>query len=94
VITSATKGLRESVYQAIEAMYNDAFPAGESWLLAADRDGVGLPMATSKFATFAQADYDAIFAKLVSGEVIPLKDTDAASADALPVENVKVTVVQ
>ena len=69
VITSAMKGLRESVYQAIEAYYAEAFPGGESWLLGADRDGVGLPMETSRFSVFTQADYDAIFAKLVAGEI-------------------------
>jgi len=76
VITSAMKGLRESVYQAIEAYYNGEFPGGESWLLGADRDGVGLPMATSRFSVFTQADYDAIFAKLVAGEIDILKDGD------------------
>jgi basic membrane protein A len=76
VITSAMKGLRESVYQAIEAYYDGEFPGGETWVLAADRDGVGLPMDTSRFSTFTQADYDAIFAKLVANEVEIL--TDAA----------------
>ena len=33
-------------------------------------------MATSQFKTFTQADYDAIYAKLVAGEVDLLKDTD------------------
>ncbi|MDR1570757.1 MAG: BMP family ABC transporter substrate-binding protein [Oscillospiraceae bacterium] len=94
VITSATKGLRESVYQAVEAHYNGSFPGGESWLLGADRQGVGLPIETSKFEKFSQEDYDAIFAKLVAGEVAILKDTDAASAAELPVELTKVTIVE
>ena len=94
VITSSMKGLRESVYQAIEAFYNDAFPAGESWLLAADRQGVGLPMETSKFSVFTQEDYDAIFAKLVVNEIELLKDTDAAQATDLPLEVTKITLVQ
>lgn len=94
VLTSAMKGLRESVYQAVEAYYNGTFPAGESWNLAADRDGVGLPMETSEFEKFTQADYDAVFAKLVAGEVTILKDTDATTAADLPLEATKVTVVE
>ena len=31
-------------------------------------EGVGLPMETSKFETFTQADYDAILKRLVDGE--------------------------
>ncbi len=94
VITSAMKGLKASVSQAVTAYYDGKFPGGEAWVLGADRDGVGLPMETSKFTKFTQADYDAIFAKLVSGEVKPVKDTDAEDATKLPVTVTKVTLVQ
>ena len=94
VITSSMKGLGASVYQAIEAYYADAFPGGESWLLSADRDGVGLPMETSKFKTFTQADYDAIFAKLVAGEIALQKDSDVQAATEVTVELTKVTVIE
>jgi basic membrane protein A len=94
VITSAMKGLRESVYQAVSALYEGNFPGGESWLLAADRDGVALPMATSKFTTFTQADYDAIFAKLAANEIALIKDDGADDATKLPVEVTKVTLVE
>jgi basic membrane protein A len=94
VITSSMKGLRESVYAAIEGYYNDAFPAGEAWVLTAAEDGVGLPMATSQFTTFDQAAYDAIFAKLAANEIAVLKDDAAASPVELPLEIVAVTEVQ
>ncbi len=98
VITSAMKGLRESVYQAIEAYYAEAFPGGESWLLGADRDGVGLPMETSRFSVFTQADYDAIFAKLVAGEIELVKDVDAdgnaVAEGGIPTEITKVTTIE
>ena len=93
VITSSMKGLAASVYQAIEAYYADEFPGGESWLLSADRDGVGLPMETSRFAVFSQADYDAIYAKLVNGEVVLQKD-DIETAEDVAVDVTKVTVIQ
>lgn len=96
VITSATKGLKASVYQAITAYYEGKFPGGEAWVLGADRDGVALPMANSRFTKFAQADYDAIFAKLVAGEVDIVKDdklADKATPD-FATEIVKYTVIQ
>ncbi len=98
VITSATKGLGASVYQAIEAYYKGEFPGGESWHLGADRDGVSLPMANSRFTTFAQADYDAIFAKLVANEIALIKDLDDTGAAIvvtnIPTEVTKVTVIE
>ncbi|MDR2656452.1 MAG: BMP family ABC transporter substrate-binding protein [Oscillospiraceae bacterium] len=94
VITSAVKGLRESVYQAIDAAYKGEFPGGEAWVLGADRQGVGLPMEASKFTAFTQDDYDAIYAKLVAGEVSLKKDADAESADELSSDIVTVTVVK
>lgn len=76
VITSATKMLGQSVYDAIAAYYADSFPGGVSATLGADVDGVGLPMENSKFEVFTQADYDAIYAKLVAGEISIMKDKD------------------
>ena len=88
VITSAMKGLASAVEQALTAYYADKFPAGEAWVLGADKDGVGLPMATSKFQKFTQADYDALFAKLVAGEVTLVKDVKAEKdADGKQIPN-------
>ena len=92
VITSSMKGLRESVYQAIEAYYNGEFPGGQTWVLGADNDGVSLPMETSRFSVFTQEDYDAIYAKLVSGEIELVKDEVTSAAD-IPLELTKVTIV-
>lgn len=78
VITSAIKGLKSSVYDAIEAFYNGSFPGGQSVTLGADVDGVGLPQDFSRFETFDQVAYDAIYAKLVSGEVVVIKNETEA----------------
>ncbi len=94
VITSAMKGLGAAVQQALTAFYADAFPGGESWILGADKDGVGLPMATSRFNTFTQADYDALYAKLAAGEITLLKDTDATSAAELGATAVTVSIIE
>lgn len=77
VISSAMKGLGVSVYDGIKAYYDGSFPGGQVVTLDATNDGVELPMDTSKFTTFTSADYDAIFAKLVAGELALTKDVDA-----------------
>ncbi|MDD4080548.1 MAG: BMP family ABC transporter substrate-binding protein, partial [Eubacteriales bacterium] len=78
----------------LDAFYNGEFPAGQALVMDASRDGVALPMETSKFSTFSQADYDAIYAKLVAGEVPLLKDSDVKSVIEIPVENVTITEIQ
>lgn len=99
VITSAMKGLAAAVQSVLGEYYDGNFPGGQGLVYAADMDGVQLPMETSKFTKFTQADYDAVFAKLASGEVTPLKDVDAngdaiEDATKLPLKAAKVTVVE
>ncbi|MBR6801512.1 MAG: BMP family ABC transporter substrate-binding protein [Eubacteriaceae bacterium] len=93
VITSAMKDLAKSVYDGIAAFYAGTFPGGKSLSLGADVNGVGLPMATSKFTTFTQADYDAIYAALAADTdgIASTMVTEAEDATKLPVT--KVTVV-
>lgn len=98
VITSSMKGLRESVYFLLEQYYAGAFPGGQDIVLNAANDGVGLPMSTSKFDTFTQDDYDAIYAELVAASIPLVKDTDesgnpVAVAD-IPASSVSTTVVE
>lgn len=59
-LTSAMKMLTPAVYGAIKAYYNDTFPGGTSETLTINEDAVGLPMESSRFKNFTQADYDAI----------------------------------
>src|SRR5690554_2242679 len=80
VISSAVKGVGQAAYDALELFYADNFPGGEIWDLGAKEDGIGLPMETSRFKTFDQDDYDAIFEKIVDGTVkVP---TTVAELDA------------
>lgn len=69
IITSAMKKLSVSIYDGIKAYYDGSFPGGKTTVFTAENDGVGLPMETSKFEKFTQADYDALFAKLQGGEI-------------------------
>lgn len=93
VITSAMKMLGNSVYDALEAYYAGTFPGGQSVTLGADVDGVGLPLETSRFETFTQADYDTVYAMLVANEISIVKDTNGDTQVAvkdLPVSIVKI----
>ena len=91
VITSAMKGLTSSVKMALEDLYAGNFKGGVIDTLDVKLGGVGLPADFSRFATFTQADYDAIFAKLVSGEVVVVKD--AVSVMDLAVTKTTVTLI-
>ena len=72
VITSATKGLRESVMFALDKFYTDKFdeldPTGT--VLGAAEDAVGLPTATWSLANFSVDDYNALLASLKDGSLV------------------------
>ena len=72
VITSATKGLAESVNEALTDSMNNGWKftdayAGKETKLGAAENCVGLPMATSKFNKFTQEQYDTLYAQIVDG---------------------------
>ena len=82
VITSAMKMLSVSVYYGLAAFYAGSFPGGVTSTFKSAYDGVGLPMATSKFTTFTQADYDVILGKLKANEIAIYNDVaDTTTAD-------------
>ena len=80
VLTSATKGLTSSVYDALMDYYAGSFKGGEIVTLDVTVGGVGLPMETSRFATFTAEEYDAVFASLVDGSVVVSSVIDAMPA--------------
>ena len=94
VITSAMKQLSISVYDGIKAFYDGSFPGGETSIFSAANDGVGLPMEASKFTTFAQADYDALFEKLVNGDFEINNSTEDSTTADLTLSNTTVTFVE
>jgi basic membrane protein A len=85
VITSATKGLGASVVAVLESIYKtdswDTY-AGEETYFNASNAGVGLPTtvigddkanAFDRFTSFDKAAYDAVFATLADGSVVPVR---------------------
>ena len=93
VVTSAMKGLSTAVADVLDQYYAGSFPGGQNLVLGADKNAVSLAMDTARFATFDQAAYDAMYAKLASGDITVKNNEAAASADQLGTENCKVTVV-
>jgi len=89
IITSAMKGLSASVIEVLGMYYAGQFPGGQVLNMDASHDGVQLPMDTSRFNTFSQADYDALFAKLVANQiVIPNADLGTEWNDVLKISTV------
>ena len=101
VMTSAVKGLATSVVDVLTSIYKtDSFATygGKTTVFNAENDGVGLPTvvigddkanAFDRFASFDQAQYDELFAKMKAGDIeaireIPVADPSGnATADEL-----------
>jgi len=95
VITSAMKGLHASVYSCVSDFYAGKFPGGKALTFSADNDGVGLPMTSSKFNSFKQADYNAIFQKLANNEIPRMENlSEDGSPRVVPVRISRVTEVK
>ena len=86
VVTSATKGLAESVNEALTDAMNNGWKFSETYSgketkLGAAENCVGLPMSTSKFTKFTQEQYDSMYASIVDGT---LAIDDSYDADVKP----------
>jgi len=71
VITSAVKGLADSVQWALAKFYEGKFSelGGKGTALGAKDKAVGLPTATWSLKNWKVADYEALLAKIVDGSV-------------------------
>ena len=95
VITSATKGLRESVMYALEKFYADKFDdlKPEGTVLGAAEDAVGLPTATWSLKNFTVEEYNALLASLKDGSVTVDDDYSALNGLESKLSNVALTVI-
>ena len=96
VVTSAMKQLSVSVYDGVRDFYAGSFPGGKTSLFSAKNDGIGLPMETSKFTKFTQADYDAVYAQLKDGKITlvqPSEDNNDPTKD-LKLEKTTINFVE
>lgn len=93
IITSAMKGLTESVVYSLTRLYENGgvWPeemAGTTTVLGAANDAVGLPTAEDSWRldTYTVEEYETLFASIKSGEIVVSNATDVAP------ETTKVTV--
>lgn len=96
VVTSAMKQLSVSVYDGVRDFYAGSFPGGKTSIFSAKNDGIGLPMETSKFTKFTQADYDALYAQLKDGKITlvqPSEDNNDPTKD-LKLEKTTINFVE
>lgn len=84
VITSAMKNLKPAVYDAVKGAAEGNFQGGKEAVYGAEIKGVQISEDFSRFKTFKQADYDAIYAKLEKNENDIAKNIPADVADANP----------
>lgn len=94
VITSAVKLLSNSVYDGVKSYYDGSFKGGATAVLTVENDGLGLSMESSKFETFTQEDYDAVYAKLAGGEFTINNSIEDGTTKDLTLEKVTVSFVE
>ena len=96
VITSAVKGLKESVVKVLEQYYAgkwDTELAGKTQNLGASDNATGLPIANSRFNTFTADAYNALFAKIKNGTIVPDAATPSDANNAAWLANFEYVVV-
>ncbi len=93
VITSAMKGLADATVWAVEKHYANEWDTigGTATSLGAKDNAVGLPTATWSLSNWSVEDYEALFAKIVSGE-ITVDNTEVSAPKST--DNVTVTIVE
>lgn len=84
IITSAMKNLKKSVYEEVKAAVEGTFNGGMVDLYSVENKGVQISEDFSRFKTFKQADYDAIYAKLEKNEGDIAKNIPADVSNADP----------
>jgi basic membrane protein A len=92
VMTSAVKELKLSVFELIKDFYEGGFPGGLDVIYSAENDGIGLVLDNAKFTNFTKDDYDAIYAKLKSGQVKIMRDVDGRG-DPVTISDINTTAV-
>ena len=86
VITSAMKGLAQSVQISLGDFYNQGLQSGQLVLGAKD-DAVGLPVDTWSLSNWSVDDYNALFEKVKSGEVT-VKNDEVSDPSTAGLDNI------
>ena len=83
IITSAKKELGNAVYQGLSNFYDGTFTGGTLYEMDAANAGVGLEMDNARFKSFTREEYDTVYARLVSGGIVPYRATDYGNTSDL-----------
>jgi basic membrane protein A len=86
VVTSALKGLAQSVQIALGNFYGEGLQKGALCLGAAD-DAVGLPVDTWSLQNWSIEEYNALFEKIKSGE-ITIDNSEVADPSTAGLDNI------
>ena len=87
VVTSAMKGLDQSVVVALTNFYSDGLQSGALVLGAAD-DAVGLPVDTWALQNWTVDEYNELFAKLKDGTITVDANAEMSDPSTAGLENV------
>ena len=95
VVTSATKGLASAVQWALAKVYDGTFSeiGGNATSLGADNNAVGLPTATWSMQNFTVEEYEALFQKVLNGEVTIDNNAEMSNPAEAGLTNINVNFV-
>ena len=95
VVTSATKGLASAVQWALAKVYDGTFSeiGGNATSLGADNNAVGLPTATWSMQNFTVEEYEALFQKVLNGEVTIDNNAEMSNPAEAGLTNITVNFV-
>ncbi len=94
VITSAKKMLSNAVCTAVSDYYGGSVTGGAVYDMDAANDGIGLEMTNSRFETFSEVEYSAIYSMLVTGRIVPYSSTAFGDTSDIELVNTKVENVE
>lgn len=87
VVTSAMKGLAQSVMVALDNFYSNGLQKGSLVLGAAD-DAVGLPVDTWSLQNWTVDEYNALFEKIKSGEIVVDNNSEMSDPSTAGLEHI------
>ena len=90
VITSAMKGLSDAVVWAVAKVYDDTWSeiGNAATSLGVAENAVGLPTATWSLENFSVEDYEALYQKVLNGEVTIDNNSEMSDPTAAELSNV------
>ncbi len=93
IISSAVKIMGNSVYKALEAYYNKKWEGGETWVLNASDNCVGLAMENARWRNFSDNDYN-ILLNAVRNKAYSINNKTDIGVDDLNLKYINITEIK